>query len=140
MIKLIFRTLPILFFLIGCSSIPEYIGTKSTNNAVLQGTVTPNIFSALANNSLTTVVVNGGFANKFYLTPGEHFVKVQSQSLSIFSPLSAKHEMFITLEAGKKYKITSTSSITTSTVSFYLFDVTGEKEKLLMKETVRGYL
>jgi hypothetical protein len=33
--------------------------------------------------------------------------------------LSAKHEMFITLEAGKKYKITSTSSITTSTVSFY---------------------
>jgi hypothetical protein len=37
--------------------------------------------------------------------------------------------LFITLEAGKKYKITSTSSITTSTVSFYLFDVTGEKEK-----------
>jgi hypothetical protein len=45
--------------------------------------------------------------------------------------------MFITLEAGKKYKITSTSSITTSTVSFYLFDVTGEKEKLLSDKQIQ---
>jgi hypothetical protein len=37
-----------------------------------------------------TVVVNGKIANKFYLKPGEHFVEVHSQSLSVFSPLSVE--------------------------------------------------
>jgi len=140
MVKLIFRVLPALLFLIGCSSIPEYIGTKSSNNAVLVGRILPNIFSALANNSATTVLIKGKVANKFYLEPGVHVVEVRSTSLSLFSPLGARTQLSIAVEGGRKYKITSTPSITTGTVSFFLFDITNKEEKLLTKTVVRGYL
>ena len=132
--------LVVVTFINGCASIPQHIGYSGTDVATLEGRDIPNIFSALANNSATRLTIEGKDADTFYLKPGKHSVTAHSISLSIFSPLAAQEILILDLKANSKYKVTSKSSIIEGVVTFFLFDVTSPKEKLLKEFKVQGHV
>jgi hypothetical protein len=130
----------VVFFLNGCFSVPEYVNYKGRDATVLHSGGMPNIFSALANNSATRLLIDGKTANIFYLKPGKYTVVAFSRSLSIFSPLSAKTTLVLDLKANREYKITSMSSVTKGRVTFLLFDITDKQKKLLREFHIKGHI
>ena len=123
----------------GCTQQVTYPKYHGKNVAILYGDL-PNIIEAQFGRLFTTIQIDNLTSKPFYLKPGKYIIKMSAGASSPFAPLSAEKTTTFDFKGNKIYQIRSESFIIQNLVVFSIFDITGEKEKLVKTIYAKGYL